>query len=276
MPSVYSDYVKDWRLRVDYTATPNYSTLKYTIKANLYVYKPFAARTYNLDGNGYYRLLSNTNRYITYDFNGGAGWYHVGTQQTATASAGTYTIKAYWYFGLPEESYRPLAINLSVPITLSPIAVASTPVIYDSASGGSIVKSSPVLKKVYIRTNTMSQSYHHTATYSIGSLSGQTAGIGAGSFVNSKDFTPPIELLNQLKNYSGDKATLTVELKTYSDNTLTKLIGTKTTTFTLTGTGYVSIDNGTSFSDYVAYVDDGTKWNRVVPYVDSGNSWNLY
>lgn len=125
--TVYGEYSKDWRLRVDYTATPNYSTLKYDISAKLYIYKPFSTRSWNLDGSPYYRLLSNTNRTFRFDFDSGIGWYQIGSAQTATASAGSYTITAYWYFDLPEESYRPLSLSLSSAISLPTIGVASQP-----------------------------------------------------------------------------------------------------------------------------------------------------
>lgn len=65
-------------------------------------------------------------------------------------------------------------------------------------------------------------------------------------------------------------------MTTYSDNTYSQVIGTKTTTFSLTGTGYVSIDNGSSFDNYIAFIDNGSGWDRVLPYIDDGSSWNLY
>lgn len=275
--TVYGEYSKDWRLRVDYTATPNYSTLKYTISAKLYIYKPFSTRSWNLDGSPYYRLLSNTNRAFRFDFNAGIGWYQIGSAQTATASAGSYTITAYWYFDLPEESYRPLSLSLSSAISLPTIGVASQPTVTTTSSGGTIVSSSPVLTSVYIRTNSASTSFRHKVYYSVGSLTNQTVGIGTPSGVYQQtQFIPPIALLQQLDVNNGDKAVLTITLETYTDSTLTSLIGTKTTTFSLTGTGYISIDNGSSFDNYIAFIDNGSGWDRVLPYVDDGSSWNLY
>lgn len=272
--TVYGDYSKNWRLRVDYTATPNPSTLNYTISAKLYAYKPYADRTWNLDGTGYYRLLSSTNRYLSYDFNGGADWYQIGSAQTATASAGSYTITAYFYFDLDEKSYRPTSLSLSKAITLPTIATASVPTVYTASSGGSLVTSSPVLKTVYVRTNRASTSFTHSVSYAVGSLSGQTAGLGAATGVTDyTSFTPPVELLKQLNINSGDSATITVTVTTWSGSTN---VGTKTTTFSLTGTGYVSIDNGSSFDNYIAFIDNGSGWDRVLPYIDDGNSWNLY
>lgn len=164
--------------------------------------------------------------------------------------------------------------STSTTMALQTIARASIPTVYTAASGGSLVSSSPVLKTVYIRTNRASTSFTHTITYNVGSLTNQTAGLGSSTGVTTyTTFTPPLELLKQLNINSGDSATLTVTLKTYSGSTI---IGTKTTTFTLTGTGYVSIDNGSSFDNYIAFVDNGSSWDRVVPYVDSGSAWNLY
>lgn len=277
--TVYGEYSKDWRLRVDYTATPNYSTLNYTISAKLYIYKPFSTRSWNLDGSPYYRLLSNTNRTFRFDFNSGIGWYQIGSAQTATASAGSYTITAYWYFDLSEESYRPLSLSLSKAITLPTIGVASQPSVKNASSGGSTITSSPIGTYVYIQSNTASSTFRHKVTYDIGSLTGQTAGLDSDAttgFINWTGFRPPIELIKQLDVNNGDKKTVTINMTTYSDNTYSQVIGTKTTTFSLTGTGYVSIDNGSSFDNYIAFVDNGSGWDRVLPYVDDGSNWNLY
>lgn len=269
-----------WYLRLYYKVTSqSVANNTSTVNLQLYIYDATGS-SYNYNANScYYTIQGGSKVYQTYNYEA-IGWYKLGSRSVTithnTDGTKTASISGYWYSG-NETSYTPASLSVSGNITLPRIARASQPAIYNAGTGGSIVTSSPVLTKVYIRTNTASQSFYHTATYSIGTLSGQTAGIGAGgAFINSKDFTPPIELLNQLKNYSGDKATLTVELKTYSDSTLKTLIGTKTTTFTLTGTGYVSIDNGSSFANYIAFVDNGSGWDRVVPYVDSGSSWNLY
>lgn len=167
----------------------------------------------------------------------------------------------------------------STTMTLTPIARASVPTVNTTSSGSTIVSTSPVLTKVYIQTHTASSTFRHKLTYDIGSLTNQTSGIDSGDlsgFINWAGFTPPIELLKQLDISDGDKKTLTINLTTYTDNTYSTIIDTKTTTFILTGTGYVSIDNGSSFNNYIAFVDNGSSWDRVVPYIDNGSSWDLY
>lgn len=266
-----------WYLRLYYKVTSqSVSNNTSTVQLQLYIYDA-TGLSYNEAANScYYTIQSGSRVYQPYYYES-VGWYRLGSRSvTITHNAdGTKTtnISGYWNSD-NETSYTPASLSVSGSITLPRIARASVPTVYTAASGGSLVSSSQVLKTVYIRTNRASTSFTHTVTYNVGSLTNQTAGLGASTGVTTyTTFTPPLELLKQLNINSGDSATLTVTLKTYSGSTL---IGTKTTTFTLTGTGYVSIDNGSSFNNYIAFVDNGSGWDRVVPYVDSGSAWNLY
>lgn len=266
-----------WYLRLYYRVTSQSAENNTsTVNLQLYIYDA-TGESYNYNENScYYTIQGGARVYQTYLYDS-KGWYRLGSRSvTITHDAdGTKTtsISGFWNSG-NETSYTPASLSVSGNITLPRIARASQPTVYTAASGGSLVSSSAVLNTVYIRTNRASSSFTHTVSYNVGSLTNQTAGLGASSGVTVyTTFTPPIALLKQLNINSGDSATLTITLKTYSGSTL---IGTKTTTFTLTGTGYVSIDDGSSFDNYIAFIDNGSGWDRVLPYIDDGSSWNLY
>ena len=202
-----------------------------------------------------------------------------GTTTVTHSSDGTKTMSASANIYMEKVSYTPGDMSLSGTMTLTPIARASVPTVNTTSSGSTVVSTSPVLTKVYIQSHTASSTFKHTVKYAIAGLTNQTAGLDADAttgFTNWTSLTPPLSLLNKLTSYSGDRATLTITLNTYTDSTLSTLIGSKDTTFTLTGTGYVSIDNGSSFDNYIAFVDNGSSWDRVVPYIDNGSSWDLY
>lgn len=105
--------------------------------------------------------------------------------------------------------------------TLTTIPRASQPTL--SASSVNLGSS------VTINTNRASTSFTHTLSYSIGSLTNQTSGLGASSGVTtSTTFTPPATLANQFPN--ATQGTVTITCKTYNGSTL---IGTKTVTLTV-------------------------------------------
>ena len=192
---------------------------------------------------------------------------------------GTGSIGIQWHWGVNSDWGHYTGPSGTKTVTLPTIARASVPTVNTTSSGSTIVSTSPALTKVYIQSHTASSTFKHTVKYAIAGLTNQTAGLDADAttgFTNWTSLTPPLSLLNKLTSYSGDRATLTITLNTYTDSTLSTLIGSKDTTFTLTGTGYVEIDNGSSFNNYIAFVDNGTSWDRVVPYIDDGSNWNLY
>lgn len=95
------------------------------------------------------------------------------------------------------------------------------------ASQPSVSKTSEYLgTQVTINTNRVSNTFTHTITYAIGSLTNQTTGLGASTGVGlSTTFTPPLTLANQFPN--STIGNLTITCKTYNGTTL---IGTKTCT----------------------------------------------
>lgn len=265
--------------------TVNISSNTSTVKLGMYVDSNYGIGAWG-DFNGSYVGISASKGSNRHDFDGSIGygsgqrWLVENVEYTVQHDAdGKKNLTIYWHWGVNSPWGRFENPSGSKSITLTPIARASQPRVADSSSGGNVVSSSQVGKYIYIQTQTASSTFKHKLTYDIGSLKGQTAGLDSDAstgFTNWTGFTPPQSLLKVLSGYAGDKATVTFNLTTYSDNTYKTIIGTKTTTFTLTGTGYVSIDNGSSFSNYIAFVDNGSSWDRVVPYVDSGSAWNLY
>lgn len=271
-----------WYLRLYYKVTSqSVSNNTSTVQLQLYIYDA-TGLSYNEAANScYYTIQSGSRVYQPYYYES-VGWYRLGSRSvTITHNAdGTKTtdISGYWNSD-NETTYTPASLSVSGSITLPRIARASVPTINTTSSGSTIVSTSPVLTKVYIQSHTASSTFKHTVKYAIAGLTNQTAGLDADAttgFTNWTSLTPPLSLLNKLTSYSGDKVTLTITLSTYTDSTLSTLVGSKNTTFTLTGIGYVSIDNGSSFDNYIAFVDNGSSWDRVVPYVDSGSAWNLY
>lgn len=108
------------------------------------------------------------------------------------------------------------ATEQSFSMALTTIPRATTPVL--SASSVDMGKS------ITITLNRASSAFTHRLSYTFGSLSGQTSGIGnASSAGTSTTFTPPLTLANQIPNATS--GTLTLKCDTYNGSTL---IGSKT------------------------------------------------
>lgn len=154
---------------------------------------------------GAYRLPSNT----TVTFN---------SQKTVTHSDdGSKTIN--WSYSFPVKTTD--TRTGSGTLTLTTIARASQP----SVSSASVNLGSSVT----INTNRASSGFTHTLSYSIGSLTNQTAGLAATTGVGaSTTFTPPTSLANEFPN--AKSGTVVISCKTYNGSTL---LGTKTCNLTV-------------------------------------------
>lgn len=167
--------------------------------------------TITIDGTGYN---------ITYNFPSGTTSKVLGSASKVVTHNADGTKTANWSYSLPTNTSQGTKTG-SGSITLSAIPRASTP----SVSSTSVNLGS----QVTINTNRASTSFTHTITYSIGSLTNQTSGLGASTNVGaSTTFTPPTSLANQFPNAKSGVVTITC--KTYNGSTL---LGTKTCTLTV-------------------------------------------
>lgn len=62
---------------------------------------------------------------------------------------------------------------------------------------------------------------------------------------------------------------------TFSGVALGKVSSSGSGTLTPINSGFIYIDNGTSFDAYQVYIDNGTSWDLYIPYVDNGSSWDM-
>lgn len=126
---------------------------------------------------------------------------------------------------------------------------------------------------VTITTNRASDNFTHKLTYSFGSLTNQTSGLGASTNVGaSTTFTPPLTLANQVPNATSGTCTITCQ--TYNGSTL---IGTKTVTLTLNVPSSVVptvsigtlVEAGSTPSSWGVFVQNKSKLS--IPITTSGS-----
>lgn len=76
--TIYGDYSKDWRLRIDYSYTQDVSSNTSTITSNLYVYAGHS--TYNNYSNSAYYEIQGARTYATFNFSN--AWYYLGSNSS--------------------------------------------------------------------------------------------------------------------------------------------------------------------------------------------------
>lgn len=222
----YGSYVKQTRLKLEYSYTQNISENTTTFSLKLYAEKPsntgshyynYNNSVYTISGKSGNQLINGTGNWSW----GSTSLYKVG-ESTYTYShnadgTGSCTLSASWTTGLTSSSVVGNNMTISVPVTLPTIPRASS----ISATDANIGSSSAII------INYASESFTHTVTYSFKNLSGTIV-----TKTSQKNFawTVPTSFFQQIPN--NDNGTVTLTCTTYSGNTQ---IGSPTTT-TMTAT----------------------------------------
>lgn len=253
MASIYGEYSKQSRLRLDYSYTQSIENNTTTFTLALYAEKPsgMGTHTYGYGDSSYTITGKNGSQLI----NGNGNWTWGNTTEFKIAEStytykhnddgtGSCTLSASWYTGLSSSSVVGNSMSVSGKVSLPAIPRASTPSVSSNMNMGT---------EYTINIARASSNFTHTLTYTFGKTSG-TIATGAGA---SAKWTPPLTLANQIPNASSGTGTITC--KTYNGSTL---IGTKTCSFTaVLPSSYVP-----SFTSITA-----TRVNNVVP-----SSWGIY
>ena len=259
MASIYGDYSKQSRLRLDYSYTQSTANNTTTFTLALYAEKPsgmgthsygYGDSSYTLTGKSGSQLINNTGNWSwgnTTEFKIAESTYTYNHNDDGTGSC---ILSASWNTGLSSSSVVGSSMSVSGTVTLPTIARASQPSINTWPDNSPDVTMGI---ECTIHMNRASTSFTHTVTYSFGSASG-TIATGVG---DNCTWTPPLTLGNQIPNASVGNGKITV--KTYSGSTL---IGTKTCNF-----------NATLPSDYVPSFEGitATRVDNTVP-----SSWGIY
>ena len=212
MPSIYGAASNHgWRLRLDYTLTPNPEDNTTIIDQQLYIYFVLAgdgAPSYNLNANSaWYSIGDSGVIYKTFRFTA-TGWYKWG-ERTVTVphnpdGTGTVTLSAQWNRGsIMVSSWTPVSLSVGDTVTLPAIDRAAAMTVPDLTVG-----SAATLTVSPIPGTT------HAVTYVFGGASGTAVSATDGAALR---WTPPEALCDQLPTATAGTGTLT--LHTYRSGT---------------------------------------------------------
>lgn len=215
MPSIYGDYSRDWRLRLDYSVSQNITANTSTISMTLYVYDGTGYSQNESSGEAYY-IIQGEKRWSPYYY-GSTGWYTLGSKTITIKhnadGTGRVTLSGEWDCGF-DSSYTPRHLTVSGTVTLPTIPRVS------SLSFGKFTMGRS--GRISIRRE--SGSFRETLTYTFGRASGTIASKTGAGYV---DWTPPLSLANQIPNAPSGAGEIT--LTTYNGSTA---IGSKRYPFT--------------------------------------------
>lgn len=130
MASIYGEYSKYTRLRIDYTLSQSIENNQTTINMNLYAERSKGSSQYNATGASYWNLSGTGNKAITYNWASSSLELFLGSSSIVVThnndGTGSTSISGYWYTDRTGSSYIPKEISVSGNITLPTIPRAST------------------------------------------------------------------------------------------------------------------------------------------------------
>lgn len=219
MASIYGNYVKEARLRIDYSITSQ-SIENNTSTIRLYLYAEKTAHSgYNKTGKSYFNMTGKGNTTVNWDWGSSSNQYYLGSSDITvthnsdgTASA---TLSGYWYLGNTTQ-YMPTELSVSETITLPTIPRASK-----------ITLSSSTItlgQNLTININRASGNFTHVLYWQIDSENWNTI---ATNIATSHTWNVPKDLANYFPNSTSQ--TIRVICETYNGE---NYIGSNSQTFT--------------------------------------------
>lgn len=236
MPSIYGDYSKNVRLRIDYTIRQNDEDIannRSVLSLNLYAEKT-AHYGHNETGQSYYNMSGKNNTTVYWNWSSGSSEYYLGNSEVIvphnTDGTGSTTLYGYWYLAR-SSNYMPTEISITKTISLPRIPRKSE----ITLSGIEVTLGN----NITINTNRASNSFTHALYYQIDGGSWNTFATGVGA---SYTWTVPLTIANSLPNTTGK--TINIICETYN------------------GTSYI----GSSVAPLYVYIPDS-----VVPSITAFN-----
>ena len=219
MASIYGDYSKNVRLRIDYSVTSqSIENNTSTIRLDLYAEKT-AHSGYNKTGKSYFNMTGRGNTTVNWDWGSSSSQYFLGSSDVTVShnadGTGSTTLNGYWYMGTT-SSYMPTEISVSGSITLPTIPRAS--------SIGLSPSSLKLGAELSITINRASSSFRHALYWQIDS--GDWHLIEANATTSYK-WTVPKSLANYFT--SSTSKVIRIICETYNGDTY---IGSSSQTFT--------------------------------------------
>lgn len=227
MPSIYGEYVKRSRLRLDYSYTQNIVNNTTTFTLTLYAEKPSGMGTHSYSYHDSIYAISGKDGNQLINETGDWSWGNV-TEYKVAESTYTYThnsdgtgscsLGAAWITGLTSSSVVGYRMEVYGTVTLPTIPRKSSMTV----SIGTINETNPTFT-----INRKSNSFTHTLKYITPGTSTEVQ-IATGVGTSYNNWTPPSTLYQYFPN--SPHITLTYKIYTYNGSTL---VGSDTATGTI-------------------------------------------
>lgn len=125
MASIYGEYNRYCRLRIDYTYSQSIANNCTYLTMRLYAERTVAYNYWNNYGNAYWNMTGSGNNYMTFDWASGNTEMYLGESSTTvyhnTDGTGGITLSGYWNTGMNERTYFPSEVSISQYISLPTI-----------------------------------------------------------------------------------------------------------------------------------------------------------
>lgn len=205
MPSIYGEYSKYTRLRIDYTVSQNVSNNTSTLILKLYAERTKGSQ--QAYSNSWFDLTGRDRGYVTYDWSASSLELYLGestiTVNHNTDGTGSVALYGYWNTRRTGSSYIPTEISVSQTITLPTIPRTSQL----SLSASSVILDN----NITVTTNRASSNFVHNLYYQIDGGSWVTFATGVGA---SYTWKVPLTIANSIPN--GTQKTINVICETYN------------------------------------------------------------
>lgn len=262
MPSIYGEYSKYTRLRIDYSISQNINANTSTISMTMYAERTKASQqSYT---NSIYNMTGKSDTNFTYNWSSTSYELLIGsssiTIQHNSDGTGSTTLSGYWNTRRTGSSYIPEELSINQEIILPTIARTSQ----ISLSGIEVTLGN----NITINTNRASSSFTHNLYYQIDGGSWNTIVTDVG---DNYVWTTPLTIANSLPNTTGK--TINVICETYNGSTY---IGSSVATlyvYVPDSVGpYITAFNLSGGSSNGTFVEDITNVNANVEAIGAYSS----
>lgn len=226
MASIYGEYSKYTRLRIDYTISQSIENNTSTINMNMYAERTKASHQW-VNSGSYYNMTNKANTAFSYDWASDSYELHIGSSSVTVNhnddGTGSTTLSGYWNTYRTGSSYIPTELSVSATISLPTIARKS--IVTLNKSSVTLGTSAAPDRTVTINTNRASESFTHALYWQINNGSWNTIATGVGS---NKEWELPTTIANNMPNTSQN--TINIICETYKGSTY---IGKSTVSLTV-------------------------------------------
>lgn len=122
--TLYGSYVKNWRMKVEYSYTQDATKNETYLTRKYYVYNAYTSYN-NYANDAYYTIEGGEKVYKTYSYATAKQWHLIGTVTSTIEhdddGKKSVTLSAYWNSGMTGASYTPDSLSISVTLDLDDI-----------------------------------------------------------------------------------------------------------------------------------------------------------